>query len=136
MKKSNIKIDACANKLVVSKAFYDRASAYGSAEYVELRKAMQDNPTAQIVFRTIKKKTYNGLTFEKMKDYIKTQPDSDKMLARFDEVLNIADSKNGLYPLTKKWFLETYPAYKESGVTENELAGVSVTMPEVIPLAS
>lgn len=120
MKKTAIEVNVIENSIIVSKAFYKKASAYGSAEYAALREAMRDNPTYKISFKTIEKKTYGGLTFEKMMDYIKTQPDSDKMLIKFAAVQRIAKAKGSLYPLTKKWFLNTFPAYKVNEVIEAE----------------
>lgn len=120
MKKTAIEVNAIENSIIVSKAFYKKASAFGSAEYIALREAMQDNPTFKIIFKTIEKKTYNGLTFEKMMDYIKTQPDSDKMLIKFAAVQRIAKAKGSLYPLTKKWFLNAYPDFKVNAVKEAE----------------
>ena len=108
------------NTYTVSKAFYKKASVFGSAEYQELRKAILDNPTAQIIFKTSDKKTYNGLTFKVMEDYIKTQPDSEKVLLKFAAVKRIAKTKNSLYPYTKHWFLKTFPAFKENEVSEAE----------------
>ena len=118
--KNAISINTIKKTITVSKAFYKRASAYGSAEYVALRNAMLDNPTFRIEFKTIEKKTYNGLTFEKMMDYIKTQPDSDKIMIKFAAVQRIAKAKGSLYPLTKKWFLNTFPAYKLNEIAEAE----------------
>ena len=119
-KKTNITINAIENTIIVSKAFYKKASAYGSAEYAILREAMRDNPTFRIIFKTIEKKTYSGLTFEKMMDYIKTQPDSDKMMIKFAAVQRISKAKGSLYPLTKKWFLNAYPDFKVNAVKEAE----------------
>ena len=85
--KTNITINAIENTITVSKAFYKKASVYGSAEYAELHSALRDNPTFKIVFKVIEKKTYKALTFETMQDYIKTQPNSDAMLIKFDAVI-------------------------------------------------
>jgi len=120
MKKSNIILNHRDHTITVSKSFYKRASVYGSAEYRELRNAMMENPSYSIEFKTIEKKTYRELTFKVMKDYIETQPDSDKMLAKFAAVQRVAKAKGGLYPLTKKWFLNAYPDYKENEVSEAE----------------
>ena len=120
MKKTAIEINAIEGTITVSKAFYKKASVFGSAEYIALREAMRDNPTFKIVFKTIEKKTYSGLTFQKMEDYIKTQPDSDKMLAKFAAVQRIAKAKGSLYPLTKKWFLNAYPSYKDNEISDAE----------------
>ena len=32
----------------------------------------------------------------------------------FEKVQEIAEAKGAKYPLTKKWFLKTYPEYKEN----------------------
>lgn len=115
--KTNISINAIDETITVSKAFYNKASKYGTTEYRNLRKAIQENPTYDIVFKTIEKKTYGGLTFETMEAYIQTQAKSVERLAEFDAVKKIAEAKGGKYPLTKKWFLETYPAFKSSEVS-------------------
>ena len=118
--KSNITINAIENTITISKAFYKKASVFGSAEYKELRSAIKDNPTAEIIFKTSDKKTYKALTFKVMEAYIKTQTDSEMMLAKFEAVQRVAQAKGSLYPLTKKWFLNTYPDYKENEVSEAE----------------
>ncbi|MBR0341840.1 MAG: hypothetical protein IJH64_06275 [Oscillospiraceae bacterium] len=37
-----------------------------------------------------------------------------------ERVIAIAKAKGAKYPLTKQWFLETFPEYKESTVSESE----------------
>lgn len=124
MRKSNITVNAIEKTITVSRSFYKKASSYGTNEYKELRKAMRDNSDFTVEFKKIQKKTYNGLDFSRMTDYIKTQPNSDERLAEFEEIKTIASAKGSLYPLTKKWFLETYPEYKESTlkITSNSAA--------------
>ena len=124
MRKSNITVNAIEKTITVSRSFYKKASNYGTNEYKELRKAMRDNPDFTIEFKKVQKKTSNGLDFSRMADYIKTQPNSDERLAEFEEIKTIASAKGSLYPLTKKWFLETYPEYKESTlkITSNSAA--------------
>ena len=58
---------------------------------------------------------------ERMEDYIKTQKDSESRLVEFASVQKVAKAKGSLYPLTKKWFLETYPEYKENSVAAAEI---------------
>lgn len=116
----NITMNLTANTLTVSKTFYKKASIFGSAEYYELRQAMIENPSFKIEFKTYDKKTYHGLDFDTMTDYIKSQPNSENQLKVFEAVKRIAKAKNSLYPLTKKWFLNAYPEYKVNEVTENE----------------
>ena len=116
----NIAANLIDNTLTVSKTFYKKASVCGSTEYYELRQAMIENPGFKIVFKSIEKKTYNGLTFAVMKAYIETQPNSEKQLKVFEAVKRIAEMKGSKYPLTKKWFLNAYPDYKANDVKENE----------------
>ena len=51
-----------------------------------------------------------------MKDYIITQPNADKNLEMFETIKTIADARGAKYPLTKKWFLNTFPEYKENKI--------------------
>lgn len=118
--KTNIAINHKENTLSISNTFYKKASLYGTPEYYELRQAMIENPEMKIVFKSICKKTYNGLTFKVMKSYIEAQPNSEKQLKVFEAVKRIAEMKGSKYPLTKKWFLNAYPEYKENEVKENE----------------
>ena len=131
MKKSNITIDPIHKTITISKSFYKKASVYGSNEYVELRAAMAENLSFNIEFKTSDKKTYHGLSFSRMEEYIKTQPDSDKILAKFDAVKRVAKAKGSLYPLTKKWFLNTFPDYKENEIVESETKALSELETEV-----
>ena len=43
----------------------------------------------------------------------------------FEKVQEIADAKGAKYPLTKKWFLKSFPEYKENAVelSEEEILG-------------
>ena len=63
---------------------------------------------------------YKGLTFEKMADYIRTQPNSTERLIEFASVQAVAETKNAKYALTKQWFFEKYPEYKQGEVKQNE----------------
>ena len=119
MKKNVIFVDDANKRLVVSKAFYKNASVFGSAEYYALRKAKKENAEYSVVFQSVlsDKKTYHGLSLSRMADYIQTQPNANERMAEFEAVKKIAKAKGSLYPLTKKWFLQTYPHYKENDVS-------------------
>jgi len=115
MKKSNITVNRMENTIEVSKAFYNKACKYGTPEYEMLTEATTQNPTFKITFKVSKKKTYGGLTL-----YILTQPDSEKKLEEFNAIQLISEAKGAKYPLTKKWFLETFKDYKENEVKTND----------------
>lgn len=120
--KSNIKVNAMEQTISVSKAFYKKACVYGSPEYRQLIDAQRNNPAFDIKFKEYEKNTYNGLNLAKMREYILTQDNSEDRLVEFEAVIAIAKAKRALYPLTKKWFLETYPEYKESTINPSEKA--------------
>ena len=117
-------VDDDARKLVMTKAFYKRACAFGSSEYYELRKAKAENDGFEIAFqyKVSDKKTYNGLSFERMASYIAEQSDSINLMIEFEAVKRIAKAKGATYPLTKEWFFQTFPNYKEDEVKKDETA--------------
>lgn len=117
---SRISVNAINSSIVVSKAFYKKACAYGTNEYTLLHRAMSENPAYQVVIAEAKKQAYSKLTFDRMQDYIMTQPNSRKMLVEFEAAKRVAKSKKALYPLTKRWFLEHYPEYKTNKVESCE----------------
>lgn len=122
MKKSHISIDFLNNTLNLTKSFYKKACKVGSPEYQELRQAMSDNPTFDINFvENAIKTTYGKLTFDRMMAYIETQANSEDNLRMMQRVMAIAEAKGAKYPLTKKWFLETFPEYKMA-ITAQEIA--------------
>ena len=68
------------------------------------------------------KKKYNGLTLPRMKEYIETQPNSKERLIEFAAIQKVAATKGAKYPLTKKWFLATFPEFKENNVSKAEIS--------------
>ena len=117
-------IDFTTKTIIGTKTNITKAGRIGSPQYKELCEIMELHPTFSIVAKEIKKnkskKTYHGLTFQVMEEYIKTQKDSEKMLVKFAAVKRIAETKGSKYPLTKKWFLNTFPAYKVNEISEDE----------------
>ena len=101
MCKSLVTVNRKNKTLEASKAFLKKASVFGSSEYYMLRDATNENPTYEVMPRPSKKKSYNGLTFERMEDYIKQQPDSEHLLLVFKKVKALADAKGAAYPQTK-----------------------------------
>lgn len=135
--KTHITVDFANTALNMTKSFYKKACKVGSAEYYELREAMADNPTYTInIIANDSKRSYRCLTIERMRAYIKTQPDSDKNLATLDRVIEVAEAKGAKYPLTKKWFLDTYPEYKENTISDQELIGNEQDVASVTKLSA
>lgn len=116
-----ITVNLIEKTIEVSKTFYKKATNPKTAEYRDLRAAMIENPTFDVVLKESDKKSYNGLDFDRMKEYIETQPNSEANLKELDRVMEIAEAKGAKYPLTKQWFLKTFPEYKNSEVSSKEI---------------
>ena len=115
------------NKSIVgTKSAIARANKCLEPEYSELCALLEKHPGFKVEAKRIDqkkdKKTYNGLTFQAMKDFIATQENSKLMLVKFEKVMKVAEAKGAKYPLTKKWFLENYPNYKKNEVADSEVS--------------
>lgn len=113
------------NKSIVgTKSAIARANKCLEPEYSELCALLEKHPSFKVEVKKIEKKkdkkTYHGLSFQAMKDFIATQENSKMMLAKFEKVMEVAEAKGAKYPLTKKWFLKNYPNYKNNEVADSE----------------
>jgi len=116
--------------IIGSKAAIEKANKGKNPEYAELSGMLAAHPDFTVRVKDIQqkegKKTYSQLTFSRMEEYIKTQF-SDKetlnsKLVEFEAIQKVAKAKGAKYPLTKKWFLATYPSFKANEVSEEERA--------------
>lgn len=119
--RKNFNYNFVTKEIVGTKACINRANKGIEPEYSELTSMLREHPDFAVVAKNIKKnptkKTYGALTFDRMKDYILTQPNANKNLEMFETIKTIADARGAKYPLTKKWFLNTFPEYKENEIT-------------------
>lgn len=111
-----------AKTIVGSKRAIDRANKGLSPEYAELTQMLAEHPTFTVAEKVINhkadKKTYNKLTFKRMKDYISLFSNREEKLTELEAVMQVAEARGAKYPLTKKWFLATYPEFKENEIIE------------------
>jgi len=123
--KNVLKIDHVERKLIMDRTFAKYAMDTRSEEYAHLQRVRLDYPNYTVVQRQISrnsdKKTYNGLTYKYMEDYIKshgTKEESKANLAEFKEKLLISKchSKAFRYPVIKAWFLDKYPEIRDFGM--------------------
>lgn len=114
--------------IIASATTLKKARNPQSAECKMLLRMMSEHPDFEVAEKTIQKKpgkqTYKGLTFGTMEDYIQTQDNSKKQLAVYQAVRRMAKIKGKEYALTKHWFLQSYPDYKEKAIAP---AGASRT---------
>ena len=114
--------------IVGSNAAIQRANKGLNPEFKELTDMLAQHPdftvTTKVIEKNEGKKTYSKLTFDRMEDYIRTQfHDETALTAKLIElkaIKSVAKAKGAMYPLTKKWFLATYPEYKDNSVSNSE----------------
>lgn len=126
-KRNTTVVNAIERKIVITKAFYKKSLNPMNPECAELARLMKEYKDFSIELKETTKKTYANLTFAKMEEYIGTQANSEAMLKEFKKVKEVAKAKNQAYAAAKKWFLNTYPEYKEDGVCDKELGKTNTT---------
>ena len=123
--KNTLFVDHKARLIVMDRTFYKNSLNTMSDEYDHLQKVRKNYPKYSVVQRHIRKnenkKTYKGLTYEYMEDYIMTHGSSETVRANLKEFYEkrlIAEchGKAFRYPAIKRWFLEKYPEIVEHGM--------------------
>lgn len=125
--KNTLKVDHEKRLVIMDRTFAKYAENTMSDEYAHLQRVRKDYPNYDVVQRTIRrnanKKTYNGLTYEYMEDYIMTHGSAElikKNLHEFHEMRLISEchGKPFRYPVIKSWFLDKYPEIAKFGTDE------------------
>jgi hypothetical protein len=105
-------VDFINKKIVGTKASFDKASKGISPIYEELTMKTKAHPTFALEVKEAKhksdkpKRTYDGLNFAFIVDYIKTKGNRERLMADYQAVrLYAEEQKMSVYPFVKKWFL-------------------------------
>ena len=110
---------------IVTKKFYTQAMKFGTEEYKLMREFKAENPTMTIVVRQIKKnpnkETNKNMTYENMKLYIKTLPNSDELLACLDLQIERSCIKANRYRFVLDWFKENCLISEEATANFNAI---------------
>jgi len=123
--KNTLFVDHKTHLIVMDRTFAMNALNTMSDEYEHLQKVRKHYPKYSVVQRHIRKnenkKTYKGLTYEYIEDYIMTHGSSETVKANLKEFYEkrlIAEchGKAFRYPAIKRWFLEKYPEIVEHGM--------------------
>ena len=123
--KNTRRVNHADRTIIMDRTFAKYAENTMSNEYAHLQQVRRDYPNYTVMLRQIKrnsnKKTYNGLTYEFMEDYILThgtKEDRKSNHAEFNQMVLISKchGKAHRYPVIKSWFLEKYPEIAEFGV--------------------
>ena len=127
--KNTLKIDHAKQIIVMDATFAKKSANTMSAEYAHLQQVRRDYPKYDVITRTIKrnsnKKTYAGLTYEYMEEYILTHGTKEQRmatLAEYNEMVLISKchGKAFRYPVIKQWFLDKYPDIRDFGIPKEE----------------
>lgn len=124
---NKLTINHANRTIIMDRLFAKYATNTASEEYAHLQRVRQDYPSYDVVQRHIRKnaqkKTYKGLTYDYMEDYILTHGPTEKRLANhkeFSEMRLISEchGKAYGYPIIKNWFLTRYPEIASFGTIE------------------
>ena len=139
----HITIDEANNAIIITRKFAEKASDPRTQEYAMLQQVRRDYPYLTVRKHTIKKnpnkECYRGLTYEYMKEFIKTyesKANVEKVLAELEELIFISKghSKGYRYPTIKKWFIDKYPNFATFGMeisTTEERKVAELTFPNM-----
>ena len=125
--KSNVRftINFFEQTITGTKASFNKAGKGFGPEYEELTSKMAAHPTFSLVVKEQKskstkaKKTYEGLDFTFMENYIATLANTAEISKKYNEVKAMAKAtKIAVYPFTKKWFLETFKDFDMEAAKE------------------
>lgn len=126
-KMNTIRLDHVRHKIIMDSVFYKNSLNPRNIEYTILQNTRHDYPNYEPVKHTIKKnptkKTYSGLTYAYMEDYILTHESAETVndvLDEFNEMILISEchSRAFRYPAIKKWFLQKYPEIVRFGLPQ------------------
>lgn len=107
--------------ITITKDYAKRSSVPGSKEFRELTKLHATFPEYTIQRRTATitadKEKHNGLTVDRMADYIKAlvkdEGEQKKALDEFENAKSFYKDTKGYYGKMKAWFLKNYKNYTE-----------------------
>ena len=110
-----IRVDFVKRQIVMTSRFAKLASKPHTNESEILREQVEAFPTFRVVKHTIKhnkgRESYKGLTYERMRDYIVKH--DEVLLEDYEELIRMSKGHSNRYPAIKKWFLDSFPEYKE-----------------------
>ena len=112
--KTNIKINALAKEITMTKATAKKASSFGTTEYEHLIKAMKDCPNFTVKIISPKSRDNKGLTKPLMKKLVsEITNNSAAAIAAFDGVIKCYEESSFHFSKPKAYFLAEYPNWRE-----------------------
>ena len=107
----------------VTKKFYTQAMKFGTEEYKKMREFKAENPAMTIKVKQIKKntekETNKNMTYDNMRKFIKTLPNSENMLNELERQIERSCIKSNRYHYVLDWFKANFMVSKEAIETFN-----------------
>ena len=101
----------------VTKAFEKKACIFGTEEFKRWREYKAMFPNAVMTTKDIKKnpnkKTRRNLTFPNMVEYMKTQENSEDLLAEFETMKSRSKIQASPYQYVLSWFEAKFEGYND-----------------------
>ena len=101
----------------VTKAFEKKACIFGTEEFKRWREYKAMFPNAVMTTKSIKKntnkKTRRNLTFANMVEYMKTQENSEDLLAEFETMKSRSKIQASPYQYVLSWFEAKFEGYND-----------------------
>ena len=117
MKKSNVIRTIDNETAQVTKAFQKNAVIFGTEEFKLWREYLTYFPNAKMQTKSIKKnpdkKTRRNLTFANMVEYMKTQENSEDLLAEFETIKSRSKIQKSPYQYVLSWFEAKFEGYND-----------------------
>ena len=109
-------IDHSNGIIVMNYKFAAAANRYGTPEYKLLLQLREDFPLFRTETRSGRKRTTcnanKRLTYENMKRYILSQPNTEELYAAFEQNKEESKAQHSPYAYVRSWFVEQFPDYK------------------------
>ena len=117
MKKSAAIIYVNDTTAQVTKAFQKNACIFGTEEFKLWREYLTYFPNTKMQTKSIKKnpdkKTRRNLTFANMVEYMKTQENSEDLLAEFETIKSRSKIQASPYQYVLSWFEAKFEGYND-----------------------
>ena len=122
MKKHAVRftVDFINQKIIGTKASFDKASKGFGPIYEELAEKVAKHPDFALIVKEQKKhttkakKTYYGMDFDFMEAYISTRKNAEQIMKEYEAVKKMAEDEGiSVYPFVKKWFLGEFDPDKQ-----------------------
>ncbi len=114
------------DNIIITKAFQKKAQIFGTAEYYKLKAVKAENPNATVTTKTIKKnpdkESFKNVSYENMESYISSQPNAAVHMAHYEIVRERSKIQKAPYKYVAKWFVATFPDFRNSPVFETAAA--------------